>query len=246
MNSRATKTRNKKTKRNTPKRNTSTYNKNKRVKNIIIDTTKADKISRGIMDIDDTPDTAVWSNELAQGNVTKKMPAVRGPIIEIHSTNKRHNVNKTTTTIGRNRKDYEKRIKHSRIIIDPANTKEVSEVISSSSILTDKSDLSSHNLTHTKPKMSHTDTNKIIKFHGTRVDNVIIHHTSTLWENPEKIAVLQFDASKITGEFQTINIQAVADYITITYYKEENANVVLQREMIPSYKVEHIWIKDSK
>jgi len=236
------KTRNKKTKRNTRKRNTSKQNKDKRDKSIIMDITKADKISRGIMDIDDTPDTAVWSKGLAQGNVTKKMPTLHGQIIDMNSTNE-------ITTVRRRRrrkgKDYEKGFQHSPSFRDPANSKDISEVISSDSALTDKSDLLLNNLTHTKPKIGRTDTNKIIKFHGTRVANVIIHHTSRSWDNPEKIAVSQFDASKITGEFETINIQAVADYITITYYKQENANLVLLREMIPSYKVEHIWIKDT-
>lgn len=93
--------------------------------------------------------------------------------------------------------------------------------------------------------MDHTDTNKIIKFHGTRVDNVIIQYTKRSRDNPETIVVAAFDTSKVTEKFETINIQAVADYITITFYKQEHSNLVLRREMIPAYKVEHIWIKDT-
>jgi hypothetical protein len=211
---------------------------NKRNKRTTIDTTKADKVSHGIMDIDDSPDTSVWSKELAEGNVTKNIPAVQGPIItEMHSTNKRGNVTKTATR--RRRKEDEEGFEHSPNFVDPANSKDVSKVISSNLSLTDKSDWLSS-------KMDHTDTNKIIKFHGTKVDNVIIHYTKRSWDNPEMIAVAEFDTSKVTGKFESINIQAVADYITITFYKHERSNLVLRREMIPAYKVEHIWIKDTR
>jgi len=58
------------------------------------------------------------------------------------------------------------------------------------------------------------------------------------------MTTVEFDASKIKGKFETINIQAVADYIAITFYKEEHSNLILQREMIPAHRVEHIWVKD--
>ena len=226
-------------------RMTSTSTAYERNKKTIKDTTKARIVSNGILDIDDTPDTAVWSKELGDGIVTKKIPAVQGPITtEIYSTNKRQNIAKTPRR--RTGKDYEEGFEYSPNFVDPANSNAVSKAISSNLILTDKSDLSSGNLKHTTSKVSHRDTNKIIKFHGTRVENVIIRFTSRSWDNPETVAISEFDALKISGKFETINIQAVADYITITFYKKEHSNLVLQREMIPAVKVEHIWIKDTK
>ena len=217
----------------------------KRNKSTAMDTTKADKVSHGIMDIDDTPDTSVWSKELAEGNVAKKIPALQGPVMtQKHSANKRRNVTKTTTK--RRRIEDEQGFEHSQNFVDPADFKEISKAISSDSSLTDKSDWLSSNLTDTTSKMDHKGTNKIIKFHGTRVENVIIHYTSRSWDNPEMTAVSEFDTSKITGKFETINIQAVADYITVTFYKQEHSNLILRREMIPAYKVEHIWIKDTR
>ena len=83
------------------------------------------------------------------------------------------------------------------------------------------------------------DKNKIIKFHGTEVNNVIIHYTISKGSKKE------FDASKIKLQFETVNVQIVADYITITFYKDEHSNLILQREMIPAHRVEYIWVKDS-
>ena len=233
----------KRIKENRGKNRSKVNNRNKRT---IIDTTKADKISHGLMDIDDTPDTSVWSKDLAEGNVTKKIPAVQGPFItQMDQATKRRNVIKTTTR--RRRQENGKRFEYSQNFVDPADSKEVSKAISSNSSLTDKSaDWLSSNLTNTTSKIDHKGTDKIIKFHGTRVNNVIIHYTSRPWDNPEMMAVSEFNTSKITGKFETINIQAVADYITITFYKQERSNLILRREMIPAYKVEHIWIKDCK
>lgn len=185
----------------------------------------------------------IWSKELAEGNVTKKMPAAQGPITtERYSTNKRRNATTKTKTRRRGKDDREE-----GPIVDPANSNEVSKAISSNSVLTDRSDWLSNNLTtHMSSKTSHTYTNRIIKFHGTRVDNVIIRYTSKSWDNPEMTVVTEFDTSKITGEFETINIQAVADYITITFYKQEHSSLILRREMIPAYKVEQVWINDTK
>lgn len=218
---------------------------NKRNKRTTIDTTKADKVSHGIMDIEDTPDTSVWSRHLAEGNVPGRISAVQGPIItQMQSANKRRNITKRTTK--RRRLENNEGFQHPQNFVDPADAREVSKAISSNSSLTDKSDWLSSNLTYTSSKMNHEDTNKIIKFHGTRVDNVIIHYMRRSWDNPEMIAVSEFNTSKITGKFETINIQAIADYITITFYKQERSNLILRREMIPAYKVEHIWIKDTR
>jgi hypothetical protein len=218
---------------------------NKRNKRTTIGTTKADKVSHGIIDIEDTPDASVWSRHLAEGNVTGKISEVQGPIVtQMQSANKRRNITKRMTR--RKGIEDEEGLKHSQNFVDPADSKEVSKAISSNSFLTDKSDWLSSNLTSARSKIDNEDTNKIIKFHGTKVDNVIIHYTSRSWDNPEMIAISEFNTSKITGKFETINIQAIADYITITFYKQERSNLILRREMIPAYKVEHIWIKDTK
>jgi hypothetical protein len=71
---------------------------NKRNKRTTIDTTKADKISHGITDIEDTPDTSVWSRHIAEGHVPERISAVQGPIItQVKSANKRRNITKGTT-----------------------------------------------------------------------------------------------------------------------------------------------------
>jgi hypothetical protein len=43
---------------------------------------------------------------------------------------------------------------------------------------------------------------------------------------------------------ETINIQVVAEYVTITYYKNEAANVIINRELIPTHSIEHIMVND--
>ena len=150
-----------------------------------------------------------------------------------------HSRNVTKTTTRKRRIEDEEGFEHSQNFVDLADSKEVSKAISSNSSLTDKSDWLSSNLTYTTSKMDHKDTNKIIKFHGARVDNVIIHYTSRSWD-PEMITVSEFNTSRITGKFETINIQALADYITITFYKQERSNLILRREISPAFKVEHI------
>ena len=84
-----------------------------------------------------------------------------------------------------------------------------------------------------------------IKFHGVRVKNVVITHlrrtsnTSTV----EKLDILT--AKYVRNQaIETINIQVVADYVTITYYKDEAANVIINRELIPTHSIEHIMVND--
>jgi hypothetical protein len=36
----------------------------------------------------------------------------------------------------------------------------------------------------------------------------------------------------------------VADYVTVTYYKDEKANASIERELIPTHSIEHILVKD--
>ncbi len=54
----------------------------------------------------------------------------------------------------------------------------------------------------------------------------------------------EFDARKVPQSFETVNIQVVSDFVTITFYKKESDNIVIRRELIPSYNVEHIWVSD--
>jgi hypothetical protein len=36
----------------------------------------------------------------------------------------------------------------------------------------------------------------------------------------------------------------VSDFVTITFYKNESDNIVIRRELIPTFIVEHIWVSD--
>lgn len=84
-----------------------------------------------------------------------------------------------------------------------------------------------------------------IKFHGVRVKNVIITH---LRRTSGSITVEKLDISTTKYErnqsIDTINVQIVAEYITITYYKDEATNVIINRELIPTHSIEHIMVSD--
>jgi hypothetical protein len=84
-----------------------------------------------------------------------------------------------------------------------------------------------------------------IKFHGVRVKNVIITH---LRRTSGSITVEKLDVASTKYErnqsIETINVQAVAEYVTITYYKDEAANVIINRELIPTHSIEHIMVSD--
>jgi hypothetical protein len=84
-----------------------------------------------------------------------------------------------------------------------------------------------------------------IKFHGVRVKNVIITH---LRRTSGSITVEKLDIATTKYErnqsIETINVQVVAEYVTITYYKDEAANVIINRELIPTHSIEHIMVSD--
>jgi hypothetical protein len=84
----------------------------------IIDITKAGTISRDILDITDTPDVAAW-NKSIQG---------RERMAQAKVTPTANN-----TAIGLKKKGYDR-----DSIIDPANQKDVDEVVNSGGTLTDK------------------------------------------------------------------------------------------------------------
>lgn len=84
-----------------------------------------------------------------------------------------------------------------------------------------------------------------IKFHGVQVKNVIITHlrrtsTSTTVEKLD-ISTTKYERNQ---SIETINVQVVAEYVTITYYKNEAANMIINRELIPTHSIEHIMVSD--
>ncbi len=84
-----------------------------------------------------------------------------------------------------------------------------------------------------------------IKFHGVQVKNVIITH---LRRTSTSSTVEKLDISTTKYErnqsIETINVQVVAEYVTITYYKNEAANMIINRELIPTHSIEHIMVSD--
>lgn len=85
---------------------------------------------------------------------------------------------------------------------------------------------------------------KIIKFHGAEVNNVIILYSIRPYSKPVTVVIEEFDALKDPERCETINIQVVADFVTITFYKQESSNSIIRRELIPTQSVEHIWVND--
>lgn len=83
---------------------------------------------------------------------------------------------------------------------------------------------------------------KGIKFHGDAVANVVIDMHSKKGGNA--IETDTFDAMEDPLPCETINIQVIADFVSITFYRNEQSNSIIQRELIPYYRVERILIKD--
>jgi hypothetical protein len=84
-----------------------------------------------------------------------------------------------------------------------------------------------------------------IKFHGVRVKNVIITHRRRTSDST-KVEKLDIFTTKYerNESIETINVQVVAEYLTITYYKDEAANIIMNRELIPTHSIEHIAVID--
>jgi hypothetical protein len=84
-----------------------------------------------------------------------------------------------------------------------------------------------------------------IKFHGVRVKNVVITHLRRTSNASviEKLDILAANYGR-NQSIETINIQVVAEYVTITYYQDEAANVIINRELIPTHSIEHILVSD--
>src|SRR5581483_2289275 len=84
---------------------------------------------------------------------------------------------------------------------------------------------------------------KVIKFHGLEVDNVIVLYSQKTRSKPET-TIEEFDGAKDPQICETINVQVVSEFVTITFYKNEKANSIIKRELIPAYRVEHILVRD--
>ena len=85
---------------------------------------------------------------------------------------------------------------------------------------------------------------KVIKFHGNEVENVTILYSITPNIKPITTKMEEFDALKDPRQCKSINIQIVADFVTITFYKQESTNSIMSRELIPLHATEHLWVKD--
>jgi hypothetical protein len=83
---------------------------------------------------------------------------------------------------------------------------------------------------------------KTIKFHGQVVQDVVVRYAQRMRGKPEKIE--EFDAEKDPEVCETINVQVVSEFVTITFYRDEKANSIVRRELIPTRKVEHIDVRD--
>ncbi len=90
----------------------------------------------------------------------------------------------------------------------------------------------------------HESREKQIKFHGTEVKNIIINFSRSQMNNPSTKVIEEFNAIKSPENCETINVQVVADYVTITFYKNESSNILIRRELIPTHNIEHILIDD--
>ena len=84
---------------------------------------------------------------------------------------------------------------------------------------------------------------KIVKFHGLEVDNVIVQYLQNTRRNTEK-TIEEFNAANDGEACETVNVQVVSEFVTVTFYKNEKANSIIKRELIPTCKVEHISVKD--
>ena len=89
-----------------------------------------------------------------------------------------------------------------------------------------------------------SDIKKTIKFHGLEVANVIVRYSQKEVNKPDAIKLHEFDARKDPQICETVNIQVVSEFVTITFYENESDNKVIRRELIPTFIVEHIWVSD--
>ena len=84
---------------------------------------------------------------------------------------------------------------------------------------------------------------KVFKFHGSEVENIVIRYVVRQYDKPGIVEIEEFDALKNPEPCETINVQVVADFVTLTFYRKESENSIIRRELIPSYAIERIWVK---
>lgn len=83
--------------------------------------------------------------------------------------------------------------------------------------------------------------NRTIKFHGQEVQDIVIRYVQSLHGRAE---IVEFDAVQDPQACDTINVQVVSEFVTITFYRDEKANAITRRDLIPTYRVEHILVTD--
>jgi len=88
------------------------------------------------------------------------------------------------------------------------------------------------------------DNKKTVKFHGLEVDNVIVRYSQREINEHDVIKIQEFDARKDPQIYETVNVQVVSEFVTITFYKNESNNIIIRRELIPTFVLEHIWVSD--
>ncbi|MFL6309557.1 MAG: hypothetical protein ACJ70U_08030 [Nitrososphaera sp.] len=88
------------------------------------------------------------------------------------------------------------------------------------------------------------DNKKTVKFHGLEVDNVIVRYSQRDTKEHNVIRIQELDARKDPLICETVNIQVVSDFVTVTFYKNESENMIIRRELIPTFVLEHIWVDD--
>ena len=85
---------------------------------------------------------------------------------------------------------------------------------------------------------------KVIKFHGKEVENVTILYSIRSNMKPMTTKIKEFEELKDPRPCKSINIQIVAEFVTITFYNQESTNSIVSRELIPLHATEHLWVKD--
>src|SRR5438309_1439364 len=143
---------------------------------------------------------------MTTGNITNvEVPITQG-IVSIEKPSLATddlNITKTIRTRGREKEGSENKT----IGVDPANPEEMSTVITSGSTITDKAKafptISNKLSSGTSKTSRRLGKHKIIKFHGTEVNKVIIQYTKRSKGNPENIAIKESDSSTLKGQFET-------------------------------------------
>lgn len=74
--------------------------------------------------------------------------------------------------------------------------------------------------------------------------NIIILYSTKQYLKKVQDTAKEFDALNDSEDCETINVQIVADIVTITFYEQEGANLLKCRELIPTHAIQLISIKD--